>query len=338
MSLPREVIKLLEEYSDLIKELDTYFTYKISDKSEKNAHSMNAQTRTGLIKLRDLLTEAFKSASNEENNWESIVEQIWCFGPRRNGPNVLVNKIKGYDRPSLWSCLNDKSDNGNGKRTLRQYDYCIVSGFQMATLSGPLCGESMHGVCLILEAWETYDKALSVKERKSLQRDLDSLKQDSVKRVDSGGSLKDHGKISSDSNNGTVDTQNLLADGKSAEIITSQNSKGNVHTVETCSNFNIDKAFAEMQSGDELLHDKSRDVMDGKSKPSADMDSIAASPNSPGSPGWCAAPREVYGPFSGQLMSCMKEGCKRAFQAQPQRLMWAMYTCVVQATTEVLGR
>jgi len=41
--------------------------------------------------------------------------------------------------------------------------------------------------------------------------------------------------------------------------------------------------------------------------------------------------------LSGQLMSCVKEGCRRAFQAHPQRLMWPMYTCVIQATTDVLG-
>lgn len=44
------------------------------------------------------------------------------------------------------------------------------------------------------------------------------------------------------------------------------------------------------------------------------------------------------GPFSGQLMSAVKEGCRRAFQLQPMRLVAAMYTCHVQATAEVLGR
>ena len=42
--------------------------------------------------------------------------------------------------------------------------------------------------------------------------------------------------------------------------------------------------------------------------------------------------------LSGRLMSCVKEGCRRAFQSQPQRLMWPMYTCVIQATTDVLGK
>lgn len=37
-------------------------------------------------------------------------------------------------------------------------------------------------------------------------------------------------------------------------------------------------------------------------------------------------------------MSAVKDGCRKAFQAQPQRLMAAMYTCSIQANAEVLGK
>lgn len=47
---------------------------------------------------------------------------------------------------------------------------------------------------------------------------------------------------------------------------------------------------------------------------------------------------DTYGPFSGQLISAMKEGCRRVFLTQPARLMTAMYTCDILATAEVLGR
>lgn len=48
--------------------------------------------------------------------------------------------------------------------------------------------------------------------------------------------------------------------------------------------------------------------------------------------------RDPYGPMSGQIMSAVKDGCRKAFQAQPQRLMAAMYTCSIQANAEVLGK
>jgi translation elongation factor EF-G len=38
----------------------------------------------------------------------------------------------------------------------------------------------------------------------------------------------------------------------------------------------------------------------------------------------------TYGPLSGQIMSTVKEACRRAFQARPQRLAAAMYSCDIQ--------
>lgn len=46
----------------------------------------------------------------------------------------------------------------------------------------------------------------------------------------------------------------------------------------------------------------------------------------------------LYGPLSGQIVSAIKEGCRRAFQAQPQRIMAAMYKCDVQVKSEALGK
>ncbi|XP_050350136.1 elongation factor-like GTPase 1 isoform X2 [Nymphalis io] len=46
----------------------------------------------------------------------------------------------------------------------------------------------------------------------------------------------------------------------------------------------------------------------------------------------------TYGPLSGQIMSAVKEGCKRAFQVQPQRLMAAMYSCDIVVDQKVLGK
>lgn len=47
---------------------------------------------------------------------------------------------------------------------------------------------------------------------------------------------------------------------------------------------------------------------------------------------------DCYGPLSGQLIATMKEACRYALQVKPQRLMAAMYTCDIMATSDVLGR
>lgn len=42
--------------------------------------------------------------------------------------------------------------------------------------------------------------------------------------------------------------------------------------------------------------------------------------------------------FVGQIMSAVKDGCRKAFQAQPQRLMAAMYSCDIVVDQKVLGK
>src|SRR5208337_2596195 len=44
-----------------------------------------------------------------------------------------------------------------------------------------------------------------------------------------------------------------------------------------------------------------------------------------------------HAPLSGQLISTMRDGTRKAFQTQPQRLMVAMYSCIIQTTADVLG-
>jgi ribosome assembly protein 1 len=46
---------------------------------------------------------------------------------------------------------------------------------------------------------------------------------------------------------------------------------------------------------------------------------------------------DPFGPFSGQIMSTVKECCKKAFQAQPQRLMAAMFSSTIQVDSDALG-
>ncbi|KAM3965500.1 LOW QUALITY PROTEIN: elongation factor-like GTPase 1 [Aphomia sociella] len=45
---------------------------------------------------------------------------------------------------------------------------------------------------------------------------------------------------------------------------------------------------------------------------------------------------QTFGALSGQIMSAVKDGCRRAFQAQPQRIMAAMYSCDIVVDQKVL--
>ena len=46
---------------------------------------------------------------------------------------------------------------------------------------------------------------------------------------------------------------------------------------------------------------------------------------------------DPYGPISGQVMSAVREGCRKAFNCHPRRLKIAMYSCNIQVPGEALG-
>ncbi|KAH0563087.1 hypothetical protein GP486_002342 [Trichoglossum hirsutum] len=85
------------------------------------------------------LQETFDiEAKGDRDAWANVVGKIVAFGPRRSGPNILVDNTK--DR----LLLHDFSDK-------------ISYAFQLATSQGPLCDEPMQGVAVFLE-----DVALNV--------------------------------------------------------------------------------------------------------------------------------------------------------------------------------
>lgn len=202
---------------------------------------LSEETLTELQELRSKLDTVLVESGSE---WEDVVDRIWSFGPRHTGANILVNSVPSYQRPSVWAPLETdlplevepplEAEPPEARKPLRDYDNSIVNGFQLATLSGPLCEEPMHGVCFFLKEWN------HVTASPSTQRPSDS-----------GGGAGDTGEEE-----------------------------------------------------------------DNKAPPTTD----------------------TYGPFSGQLISAMKEGCRRSLLAQPARLMAAMYSSNILATADVLGK
>uniref|UniRef100_A0A3B5MVV6 Elongation Factor G domain-containing protein n=1 Tax=Xiphophorus couchianus TaxID=32473 RepID=A0A3B5MVV6_9TELE len=239
--LPQEVTVLLERNSEVIRTLELMN----SSLREGRAMDINLRTLEAIAELKDHLQSLLQG-----RKWRNAVERIWAFGPRRYGPNILLNSIKDYSRPSVWQCLEWRHSNDQVRAPaspLRDFDNSIISGFQLVTLSGPMCEEPLMGVCFSVERWDVESVAFS--------QNPDTLKEDSV----------------------------------SPEALQDVNSHGN-----------------------------SEDVIAERKMDASSVD--------------------CYGPVSGQLIAAMKEACRHAFQAQPQRLMAAMYTCEIMATAEVLGK
>jgi len=170
--------------------------------------------------------------------------------------------VEGYRRPSVWHCLDCAAEGAEpvppppAAAALRDFDNSIVSGFQLATLAGPMCEEPLMGVCFSVERWDLQQAPArqeppppdGAEEEKGAVPEVVALEQEQQEEEEEKGQAQ------------------------------------------------ASRRRAEVTSAD------------------------------------------FYGPVSGQLIATMKEACRHAFQARPQRLMAAMYTCEIMSTAEVLGK
>ncbi|XP_042679841.1 elongation factor-like GTPase 1 isoform X2 [Centrocercus urophasianus] len=259
LPLPEEVTRLLEENSDLIRTMEQLST---SLNEDKKAHEIDQKTMDKIKEFKQKLEQNLQG-----RKWRNAVDHIWSFGPRKCGPNILLHKFEGY-KNSVWQCLE------NAEKEVSKYgdfDNSIVSGFQLATLSGPMCEEPLMGVCFTVEKWEMnkVGETLPTKSQNSGERGA-------VEHKESEDTV-------SPTSNCTVNICSENEQEQSSQSVPKSLEKNSKN------------------KGEVLLMD-------------------------------------CYGPFSGQLIATMKEACRYALQAKPQRLMAAMYTCEIMATAEVLGR
>ena len=246
-----------------------------------NNGQMQKTVREELQALRSELDTAFKSAGAQ---WTDTLDHIWSFGPKRYGPNLLVNQVDGYCRPSVWSVL-EETEQGE----IRPNDSSMVAGFQLATQAGPLCEEPMQGVCFIIEHWG------------------DACSRTVHTSSDTQTAVKDTGERT---------MENCGVEGESCESRTVLATSGS-------------------RENSPLSHSGENNAVDD-----GDVNASDAKEGDIGSveDGWGKKRgRNVFGPMSGQLMSVVKDGCRKAFQTMPQRLMVAMYHCAIQADTDILG-
>ncbi|XP_048419024.1 elongation factor-like GTPase 1 isoform X2 [Stegostoma tigrinum] len=265
MPLPETVTQLLEENSDLIRTIEQF---NLSVKEGRGTQEINPTTLEAIQNFKQKLEENFVG-----RKWRNAVNQISSFGPRRCGPNILLNRLESY-RPSMWQCL-DKTRKDLG--TYKDFDNSIISGFQLATLSGPVCEEPLMGVCFILEKW-----------------DMSKVQQ----------LVQIHSQP-------FTEGQTAKVEEFQQQVTSNENSLSELET----------RLENQARPGDQIQDSRTpaESVADGHCNSEAVL-------------------TDCYGPFSGQLIATMKEACRFAFQAQPQRLMAAMYTCEIMATAEVLGR
>ncbi|KAK5167641.1 Cytoplasmic GTPase/eEF2-like protein (ribosomal biogenesis) [Saxophila tyrrhenica] len=102
--------------------------------------------------FRKRLTEAFAEEKGEREVWKDVVDKICSFGPRRVGPNILIDAT--HDAICNRFLHDDASQTSNGaadKQTNTLAD-TTTHAFQLATHQGPLCNEPTQGIAVFLES------------------------------------------------------------------------------------------------------------------------------------------------------------------------------------------
>ncbi|XP_077907226.1 elongation factor-like GTPase 1 isoform X5 [Ictidomys tridecemlineatus] len=247
--LPEEVTQILEENSDLIRSMEL-LTSSLNE--GKNTQMIHQKTQEKIWEFKGKLEQHLTG-----RKWRNTVDQIWSFGPRKCGPNILVNKSEDFQN-SVWIGPTGRSSKEASR--YRDLGNSIVSGFQLATLSGPMCEEPLMGVCFVLEKWD----------------------------------------LSKFEEQGASDKQNQ----EQIDLLGERQEEDKIHP-----------------SGEE----------------NQEVQGVCLEPfEKRTSPKGDSSITDCYGPFSGQLIATMKEACRYSLQVKPQRLMAAMYTCDIMATSDVL--
>lgn len=162
LPLPMEAAQLLEEQSDLLrrmvlrKKTTTENDGEIEETNAEGDEDTTAEAASSsyeqdVKELKAQLERTLRTSS--DSFWKQLpLDRIWSCGPRRVGPNVLINNLESYTAAGVFS-TEPSSEAGTREdvEQLRKLENSIITGFQMATAAGPLCDESVWGVAFIVD-------------------------------------------------------------------------------------------------------------------------------------------------------------------------------------------
>ncbi|KAF1986488.1 ribosome biogenesis protein Ria1 [Aulographum hederae CBS 113979] len=172
--LPEKVTEFLSKNSGAIKKLyaerraeEDRKKRGVGGDDEENDHTgdraelgtVDIGVRLTLEEFRQQLKAAFTDSKAEKEVWKDVVDHVAAFGPRRIGPNLLIDAtgtdICGralQESPNAPS-TEETSSTAVSSHSINPHDLSdkIAYAFQLATQQGPLCHEPVQGIAVFLE-------------------------------------------------------------------------------------------------------------------------------------------------------------------------------------------
>ncbi|KAJ5497106.1 Translation elongation/initiation factor/Ribosomal beta-barrel [Penicillium fimorum] len=192
MPMPEAVTEFLTKQVGTIKQLQLEKRSEAEGKTEtENGAEVAAVDGTGEApegnilskqEFREGLDKLFNDEVKEDKElWKNVVDRITAFGPRRVGPNILVDATAVNTCEKFLVDDTKKQIDGDNHQALlvRDFNDKIAYAFQLATGQGPLCQEPMQGVAVFLED-------LSVQSSAGDELDMGRLTGESIRLVREG--------------------------------------------------------------------------------------------------------------------------------------------------------
>ncbi|KAJ1335176.1 ribosome assembly protein 1 [Microdochium nivale] len=165
--LPTEVTEFLLKHSGSIKRL--YSEIKAHDNGEKGQdESSNSEIEkvdaeeiaeeggvSAMLSTEELKTELQKVLEKGKGReaWKGIIDKIAAFGPRRIGPNLLIDATTDGVFSKVFSGQKERDTSIAADEKLKAEHLCdrITYAFQLAMKQGPMCNEPVRGVAVVIE-------------------------------------------------------------------------------------------------------------------------------------------------------------------------------------------
>ncbi|PLN76717.1 P-loop containing nucleoside triphosphate hydrolase protein [Aspergillus taichungensis] len=160
--LPPVVTEFFAKHVGTIKRLQSAQRGSESAAPVETSDATDEAREGSILSLQDFrreLTRIFdeEEVTGDKELWRNVVDRITAFGPRRIGPNILV------DATTVNTCEKFLLDDPKQQPTLtadttsrdalivRDLSDKIAYAFQLATGQGPLCQEPIQGTAVFLE-------------------------------------------------------------------------------------------------------------------------------------------------------------------------------------------
>lgn len=156
--LPTNATEFLVKNGDSIKRLYNVRKLVEEEGEESNEEAIEADTELtagAAISAEELKTQLQKELETGKGReaWKGLVDRIAGFGPRRTGPNLLIDATKDGILPKIFATAKapDAKSESEDKLHPSHLSDKITYAFQLGTAQGPLCNEPMQGIAVFIE-------------------------------------------------------------------------------------------------------------------------------------------------------------------------------------------